>query len=90
MRRTIVLITLLTGACGLRTGSLVTAVQHVPSTVPIAGQPYDVGAWVRAERCDYPDSDFSVADLVAEAQGQPYVSTRVRHSPLEFTEQGVK
>ena len=75
MRRAVVL-PLLTVAC-MRTGTLVSAVQLVPSTVPLAGQPYVVGDWASAEGCDYVDSDFSVAELVRQAQGDSHALVNV-------------
>jgi hypothetical protein len=55
--------------CVIHTGHLVTSVQLLPSTVPIAPGSYEIGPWVSAEGCDYVNAEFQVADLIFEAQG---------------------
>ena len=56
-------------ACVPLRGELVSSVDLLTSTVPLAPGTYTVGEWVTAKGCDYVDTDFSVADLIAEARG---------------------
>lgn len=57
------------GCTSTHKGQLVSAVQLVPSTAPLAQGQYDVGPWVSAEGCDYVDTDFHISDLLFQAQG---------------------